>query len=204
MLATILYGLQGTPYLYQGEELGMTNAPYTLEEYKDIEIVNMIADRRAKGYSDEEILRSIHAKGRDNARTPMQWNDGENAGFTTGTPWLKVNPNYTAINAASQEADANSVLNYYRYLIALRKRENVILDGAYEELFPEREDLFAYTRKNDSRKLTVVANFTDREIEFPQALLEQAGTPEIGNYPDWPAGSKLRPYEAVMYFKDTK
>lgn len=204
MLATILYGLQGTPYLYQGEELGMTNAPYALEEYKDIEIVNMIADRRAKGYSDEEILRSIHAKGRDNARTPMQWNDGENAGFTTGTPWLKVNPNYTAINAASQEADANSVLNYYRYLIALRKRENVILDGAYEELFPEREDLFAYTRENDSRKLTVVANFTDREIEFPQALLEQAGTPEIGNYPDWPAGGKLRPYEAVMYFKDIK
>lgn len=180
----------------------MTNAPYALDEYKDIEIVNMIADRRAKGYSDEQILRSVHAKGRDNARTPMQWNDGENAGFTTGTPWLKVNPNYTTINAASQEADPGSVLNYYRYLIALRKRENVILDGTYEALLPEREDLFAYTRENESRKLTVVANFTENEIPFPQTLLDQAGKPEIGNYPDWPVGGKLRPYEAVMYFKD--
>ena len=201
MLATLLYGLQGTPYLYQGEELGMTNAPYALDEYRDIEIKNMVAERRAAGYSEEEITASVHTKGRDNARTPMQWDDSENAGFTTGTPWLKVNPNHTFINAQDQVGREDSVFNYYRKLIALRKREIVILNGAYEELLPQREDLFAYTRDNGEAKLTVAANFTENTVEFPAEIFADAGRLEISNYPDAPVNGVLRPYEARMYLK---
>lgn len=200
MLATILFGLQGTPYIYQGQELGMTNAAYELEEYQDIESRNMAAERLAQGYSMEAVMDSIHAKGRDNARTPMQWDDSENAGFTTGTPWIKVNPNYTHINVAAQQ-EGNSVLNYYRYLVALRKREDVICDGDYREILPEREDVFAYSRSNGSRTLTVVANFTGETVDFPAEILENAGQPELSNYMSWPSGGKLRPYEAAMYLK---
>ncbi len=199
MLATVLYGLQGTPYLYQGEEIGMTNAAYDLDAYQDIEIRNMIAERRARGYSDASIIESIHAKGRDNARTPMQWNDHKNAGFTSGTPWLKVNPNYKSINVAAAENDENSILNYYRYLIAMRKRESVFLDGTYTPIEFPREDLFAYTRENDTQKLTVVANFTEHPIPFDQTILDEAGEPQISNYETWPSGGILRPYEAAMY-----
>ena len=204
MLATVLFGLQGTPYIFQGQELGMTNTHYALEDYRDIEIRNMAAERLAAGYSMDSVMASIHAKGRDNARTPMQWDDSPNAGFTAGEPWLKVNPNYTRINAAAQEQAPGSVLNYYRYLVALRKREDVILEGDYQEILPEREDVFAYARENDSRRLTVIANFTGKTIEFPAEILAGAGAPELGNYPDWPSGGILRPYEAVMYLKNIK
>ncbi len=197
-LATLLFGLQGTPYIYQGQELGMTNAAYELQEYQDIEIRNMAAIRLEKGYSMDSIMRSIHAKGRDNARTPMQWNDGSNAGFTAGTPWLKINPNYTVINAMQQEKP-DSVLNYYRYLVALRKREDVILDGSYEEILPERDDLFCYARDDGKTRLTVVVNFSSEVTAFPEAVLQQAGTPELSNYPDWPVDGALRPWEARMY-----
>ena len=201
MLATVLFGLQGTPYVFQGQELGMTNTRYALEDYRDIEIRNMAAERLEAGYSMESILNSIHAKGRDNARTPMQWTAGKSAGFTQGEPWLKVNPNHVSINVEAQEADPGSVLNYYRYLIRLRKANRVFLDGAYEEILPEREDLFAYTRDNGEKKLTVIGNFTGHEIPFPAQILEEAGEPVLGNYPDWPEGGILRPWEAVMYLK---
>ena len=201
MLATILFGLQGTPYIFQGQELGMTNVRYDLEEYKDIEIRNMAADRLAKGYSMESVMASIHAKGRDNARTPMQWNGQENAGFTTGKPWIKVNPNYTSINVAAQEADPGSMLNYYRQLVKLRKSEPVFLEGKYVEILPERLEVIAYSRETDSRKLTVVTNFTGETIDFPQEILDAAGEPALSNYDSWPAGGKLRPYEAIMYLK---
>jgi glucan 1,6-alpha-glucosidase len=201
MLATLLFGLQGTPYIYQGQELGMTNARYALEEYRDIEIRNMAAERLAAGYSQEDILRSIHAKGRDNARTPMQWSADANAGFTSGDPWLKINPNYTAINAAAQEADPDSILNYYRKLVALRKQESVILDGRYEEILPQRLDLFAYSRENPDTRLTVVCNFTENTVDFPAEILQEAGTCALSNYPDQPVNGKLRPYEARMYLR---
>ena len=201
MLATILYGLQGTPYLYQGEELGMTNAPYALEEYRDIEIVNMIAERRAAGYSEAEITASIHAKGRDNARTPMQWDASPNAGFTTGTPWLKVNPNYVQINAADQVGREDSVLSYYKRLIALRKREDVIRTGEYQQILPERDDLFCYSRCDGESRLTVVANFTGGTASLPETVLKDAGALEICNYSDAPVNGQLRPYEARMYLK---
>ena len=107
MLATVLHGMQGTPYIYQGEELGMTNVRYELDEYRDIELLNMASERMAAGYSKEAVMESIYAKGRDNARTPMQWDSGANAGFTAGTPWIKVNPKYLSIKAAQQINDKN-------------------------------------------------------------------------------------------------
>jgi len=201
MLATVLFGMQGTPYIYQGQELGMTNVRYELEEYRDIELRNMAKERLAEGYSMESVMESIYAKGRDNARTPMQWDAGENAGFTTGEPWLKVNPNYTEINVAAQLDDPDSILNYYRRLIALRKRERVIRDGEYRELMGEREDVIAYERVMEGRKLTVLANFTDKEISICSRIAENAGQPELSNYPDAPQCGRLRPYEAVLYLK---
>lgn len=201
MLATVLFGLQGTPYIYQGQELGMTNARYPLEDYRDIEIRNMAAERLAAGYSRESVMESIHAKGRDNARTPMQWTAGKNAGFTTGEPWLRINPNYVSINVEDQEKDPGSVLNYYRYLVALRKKLPVILDGEYEEILPEREDVFAYRRRSSSGCLTVIGNFTGDSITVPEEILSFSGEPQLGNYPDWPANGHLRPWEAIMYFE---
>ena len=201
MLATILFGLQGTPFIYQGQELGMTNTHYSLEEYQDIEIRNMAAEKLAQGVPEEQILAMIHAKGRDNARTPMQWDDSPNAGFTTGTPWLKVNPNYREVNAEKQICKIFSVLNYYRCLIILRKQEDVIRDGDYQEILPEREDLFAYARDDGKRRLTVLANFTGEEITIPKALMTDSGKPDLGNYDTWPTAGILRPYEAIIYLK---
>ena len=201
MLATILFGMQGTPYIYQGQELGMTNVKYQLEEYRDIEIRNMAAERLAEGYTLESVMASIHAKGRDNARTPMQWNAGENAGFTTGEPWIKVNPNYTEINVEAQEKDPNSVLNYYRALIQLRKDQDVIRDGNYTEIMPDWDNIFAYSRDDGKKKLTVIANFSGEEVEYPAWTMDTAGEPILGNYDTWPEIGTLRPWEAVMYLK---
>ena len=201
MLATILFGMQGTPYIYQGQEIGMTNVKYRLEEYRDIEIRNMAAERLAEGYTLESVMESIHTKGRDNARTPMQWNAEENAGFTTGQPWIKVNPNYTQINVEAQEADPNSVLNYYRALIQLRKDEDVIRDGDYTEIMPDWDNIFAYSRNDGHKKLTVLANFSGETVEYPAWTVDTAGQPILGNYDNWPAEGVLRPWEAVMYMK---
>ena len=138
MLATCLHMMQGTPYIYQGEELGMTNAYFdNIEDYKDIEILNAYKDIVGnKKMSHERFMECVKFIGRDNARTPMQWDDSENAGFTTGTPWLKVNPNYKQINAAAQVNDEASVFNYYKKLIRLRKENDIIVYGHYELLLP--------------------------------------------------------------------
>ncbi len=201
LFATVLYGLQGTPYLYQGEELGMTNVHFAPEDYRDIETLNMMAERKAAGYTMDSILDSLYAKSRDNGRTPMQWDATPNAGFTTAEPWLKVNPNYAEINAAEQMEREDSVLNYYRKLIALRKREGVILDGEYADILFDREDVYAYSRTNADTVLTVAANFTGSEVDFPAEILSDAGALELGNYADAPVNGKLRPYEARMYLK---
>ncbi|MBQ3514957.1 MAG: alpha-glucosidase [Lachnospiraceae bacterium] len=201
MLATILHGMQGTPYIYQGEELGMTNSKFTLEQYRDIETLNMIKERRERGYSDEEILASLYAKSRDNARTPMQWDDSFNAGFTTGTPWLDVNPNYKEINAKSQMNDPDSIFSYYKKLIALRKEYPVFVEGDFELVYPENNQLFSYTRTFEGKTLWVLCNFYDKEvsIEIPEAL---KGKKEllISNYKDIEKETVLRPYEARMYY----
>lgn len=197
MLAIVLHGMQGTPYVYQGEELGMTNVNFSLEDYRDIESLNMYRERKAAGYADAEIMKSLHAKSRDNARTPMQWDNTAQAGFTEGTPWIRVNPNYTEINAAQQLADPDSVFACYRRLIALRKEHDVFVDGSFTLLYPENEDLFAYVRENAAQKLLVIANFHGGTIRKPK--IEGFGSAELlcANYSD--ETDCLRPYEARMY-----
>ena len=179
-LGTILHLMRGTPYVYQGEELGMTNCYFTeLDQYQDIESVNWAADAIAEGSrSMERILDSLQDKSRDNARTPMLWNDSTNAGFTTGKPWLKINDNYTEINAEAALADKDSVFWHYRDLIALRHGHDIVVNGTFDMLWPEHEQLFAYQRKLDGKTLTVVANFSDHSVELPAELT--AGEVVIG------------------------
>lgn len=200
MLAILLHGLQGTPYIYQGEELGMTNVQFGIEDYRDIETLNLYRERLEKGYSREEIMRSVYAKSRDNARTPMQWNDEENAGFTQGTPWLKVNPNYTEIHAAAQVNDGDSVFACYRKLVHLRKEYPVFVDGDFRLLLEEDENIFAYTRTNKDSRLLVLCNFYDRTVRF--SLEEDISDMEllVTNYMETGSAGTLRPYEARMLY----
>lgn len=201
MLAILLHGMQGTPYIYQGEELGMTNAVYGIEEYRDIETLNLYKERLDKGYKEEAIMDSIHAKSRDNARTPMQWNDGENAGFTDGKPWMKVNPNYKEINVSQQIGDENSIFNCYKELIRLRKNYPVFIEGDFRLLLAEDENIFAYTREDGEAQLLVVCNFYGQTVRCP---LEDMGAPMkllISNYKDVNQPMILRPYEGRMYLK---
>lgn len=201
MLAILLHGMQGTPYIYQGEELGMTNVRYSIEEYRDIETLNMYRERLEKGYAKQEIMESIYAKSRDNARTPMQWDAGQQAGFTSGTPWIRVNPNYTDINAESQRYDDGSVFSCYKALIALRKQYQVFVDGRFELLMPDDDKIFAYTRENESSRLLVVCNFYGEtagcELEDEWKDMELL----LSNYVEAGEEGRLRPYEARMYIK---
>ena len=200
MLATLLHGMQGTPYIYQGEELGMTNVKYELEEYRDIELFGMYKERRAQGYTHEELMESIYAKTRDNARTPMQWDTTEQAGFTTGKPWMKVNPNYIEINAAEQVDCEDSIFNYYRKLIQLRKELPVLTDGKFTMLDMDHDQIFAYLRDNGEDKLLVVCNFYGNTVDY--AVSEKAENQEllIGNYTEENMQTDvLRPYEARIY-----
>ncbi len=196
MLATMLHGMQGTPYIYQGEELGMTNIKLDIDQYVDLEIHNLYKERTEQGYAPEDVMQSIWARGRDNARTPMQWTAGENAGFTTGKPWLPVNPNYTRINAESALADPDSVFHYYRKLIELRKTIPEFRDGSFTLLCPEDEQVFAYTRDTLTGHMLVVCNFSDKEATFriPEAFRD--GEVLISNYEG--ESNVLRPYEAKI------
>ena len=201
MLAILLHGMQGTPYIYQGEELGMTNVQYDIEDYKDCEIINMYHERLEKGYSKDEIMKSIYAKGRDNARTPMQWDDSANAGFTTGTPWIKVNDNYDKINAKSQVDDPDSIFSCYKKLVQLRTDYPVFVDGKFTLLLEDDENIFAYSRKNEEKTMIVVCNFFDKEIPMPLAKECEGMEVLISNYKDTSDMSVLRPYEARMYIR---
>ena len=196
MLATMLHGMQGTPYIYQGEELGMTNIKLDIDQYVDLEIHNLYKERTEQGYAPEDVMQSIWARGRDNARTPMQWTAGENAGFTTGRPWLPVNPNYTRINAEAALADPNSVFHYYRKLIELRKTIPEFRDGSFTLLCPEDEQVFAYTRDTLTGHMLVVCNFSDREAVFQIPETFQNAETLISNYEG--ESNILRPYEARM------
>ena len=171
-IATMLHMMKGTPYVYQGEELGMTNCPFGgIENYRDIESLNAYRELTESGRREPaELLACIARKSRDNARTPMQWDNTANAGFTTGTPWIMVNPNYTAINAEAERADPDSVFHYYRKLIGLRRNspwKDVIVYGTYALLAPEDEDIFAYTRTGDGKRLLVVCNLSPNRRTFP-------------------------------------
>lgn len=203
MLATLLHGMKGTPYIYQGEELGMTNVRFDdINDYNDIESLNMYKDRLSKGYSHNEIMESIYAKGRDNARTPMQWDDSENAGFTTGTPWLAVNKNYDKINAKQCLQDENSIFNHYKKLIYIRKNNDTIIYGDYKLLCEDDENIFAYVRELNGDKILVVCNFYDKDVEFKFDGDFNYSKVLLSNYNDSSKmieKLKLRPYEAVMY-----
>ncbi|SDB25306.1 oligo-1,6-glucosidase [Pseudobutyrivibrio sp. YE44] len=170
-VATVLHMMQGTPYVYQGEELGMTNCKFgSIENCKDIEILNAYKELVEGGkLSEEAFMKGVEAKGRDNARTPMQWDSSENAGFTTGKPWIMVNPNYKDINAKRQVADEDSVFNYYKKLIKLRRNSewsDIIVYGIYELLDPKDENVYTYLRKLNNRTLLVICNVSDSEIDY--------------------------------------
>lgn len=201
MLAILLHGMQGTPYIYQGEELGMTNVRYEMEEYRDIETLNLYRERLEQGYGKEEIMESIYAKSRDNARTPMQWSGQENGGFTSGKPWIRVNPNYREINAAQQTTDENSIFSCYQRLIRLRKKYPVFVEGEFRLLLPEDENIFAYTRTDGSSQLLVVCNFFGRTAAVSMDELDDAGELLVSSYQDGGHRGMLRPYEARMYWK---
>lgn len=200
MLATMLHGMQGTPYVYQGEELGMTNIRLPLEKYNDLEILNAYREMTAKGIPHEKAMEAIYYSGRDNARTPMQWDSGRNAGFTDGTPWLPVNENHSYINAEAALGDPDSVFYYYKKLISLRKEYPVFRDGSFTLLAPEDEKIFAYRRDAESGHMLVVCNFTDSEIPF-EAPEDFAGAKLlISNCGEM--GKTLRPYEAVILYSE--
>ena len=203
MLATFLHGFQGTPYIYEGEELGMTNVHMEdLSQVRDIEARNKYKELKKEGWSHEEIMASINHIGRDNARTPMQWDDTENAGFTTGTPWIGVNPNYGEINARAELADETSVFHYYKNLISLRKSQEwgeVLTEGDYTPWLEEDEDIFLYIRSLHGKKLLVLDNFHDKERKI--ALPVKIKTVLLKNYAEIQLQGdeiSLRPYEALM------
>ena len=202
LLATCLHMMQGTPYVYQGEELGMCNAYFDdLADYRDIESLNAYRElTETCGVSHEEMMGYLKRVSRDNARTPMQWDDSKNAGFTTGTPWIKVNPNYIHVNAKQQVGNPDSVFSYYQKLIRLRHENEIIVYGDYELLEPENEELFIYTRTLGGERLMVLCNFTDRDVVIPASVTGQITDAQIMicNYVG-KMESLLRPYEARVY-----
>jgi oligo-1,6-glucosidase len=207
MLGTFLHLLQGTPYIYQGEEIGMTNVAFeSIDDYDDVEIHNFYREHVIEGScSADEAMRMIRARSRDNARTPVQWSAAPNAGFTTGTPWLKVNPNYPEINVEQALADPNSVFYYYQKLIQLRKSVPAIVYGAYDLILPDHEQIYAFTRTLQGQRLLVILNFSAETplFELPEEFPVSGAELLIGNYPVDPAEDisnfQLKPYEARVY-----
>ena len=199
-IATCLHMMQGTPYVYQGEELGMTNTVFkSVDDFRDLESINAYKELIESGlYTKEDMFPKIAHKSRDNARTPMQWDASENAGFTAGTPWIAVNPNYKKVNVADQLKREDSVFNYYKKLIRLRKENEIIVYGNYELLLPEDENIFAYVRTLDNQKLLVVCNFSKTEQKFDFSGYENAKA-LISNYNrDARKDGILKPYEATV------
>lgn len=203
MLATMTHFQKGTPYVYQGEELGMTNAYMeNIADYRDIESLNAYKELTTKeNIPAKTVMGYIKAVGRDNARTPMQWDASDNGGFTSGTPWLQVNKNYKTINAAAQVNDPDSVFAYYKKLIALRHTNEVMVNGVYDVLIPDHPQIYAYTRTLGDKQLLVLCNDSEKEVGVPAEIEEKIAGAQgilIQNYKDVKAGV-LRPYEAVVY-----
>jgi trehalose-6-phosphate hydrolase len=205
-MATAIHMMQGTPYIYQGEEIGMTN-PYfeSIEEYRDVESLNIFKMKKAQGVPEKEILRILQSKSRDNSRTPVQWTDGQHAGFTSGTPWIPTARNYPEINVASALADNDSVFYHYKKLVSLRKEYDIITYGDYELILEDHPEIFAYIRNGQEEKLLVVTNFYGKETQFvlPETIDADGYEAEVllSNY-DSNADFKsvsLRPYESIIY-----
>lgn len=205
MLATCIHMMQGTPYVYQGEELGMTNCPFnTLDNFRDLESINAFHELTEQGkMTEEDMMAAIGYKGRDNARTPMQWDDSAYAGFSTANPWIMVNPNYTKINAKDQVNRKDSVFKYYQKLIKLRHESELIVYGTYDLILDDDKDIYAYIRTLGDEKLIVYCNFSEntREVELPEEFVNKKVL--ISNYSDAKANQKitLRPYEAIVIQK---
>ena len=207
MLATVLHGLQGTPYIYQGEEFGMTN-PYfdKIEKYRDVESKNMYKILRDKGLSEKEVLDILMQKSRDNSRTPVQWDDTKNAGFTSGTPWIEIPENYKKINAENALKDSNSIFYHYQNLIQLRRTEELLITGRYEDIDLENKKVYAYKRVGEDAELIIIANFYDKTTEFDVKGLDlEEAFILLSNYVQSPEinGNKLilKPYEAIIFKK---
>jgi oligo-1,6-glucosidase len=207
MLATFLHMLQGTPYIYQGEEIGMTNVAFpSIVDYRDIETLNMYRELMDEhGLDADAALAIIHPASRDNARTPMQWDDSDNAGFTTGTPWIGVNPNYREINATQAQADPQSIFAYYQRLIRLRKANPIMVYGTYDLILDDHQQVYAFTRSQAGERLVVLLNFTDQTaaVDLPDDIGLDTAEVLIGNYADVAAPNTrsltLRPFEARVY-----
>ncbi|MED2974894.1 alpha,alpha-phosphotrehalase [Fictibacillus sp. B-59209] len=207
MLATVIHCMQGTPYIYQGEEFGMTNPGFdTIEDYRDVETLNVYQELKEAGKDVPEIIKILKQKSRDNSRTPVQWDASPNAGFTSGTPWINVAPNYKEINAQKAVHDENSVFSHYQKLISMRKSLDVLTEGDYSLILEDHPSIFAYTRNTPDEKLLVINNFYAKEAVFhaPQELVPSGRKAEVilSNYEDSShefQGMKLRPYESIVY-----
>ena len=207
MLATCLHMMQGTPYIYQGEELGMTNVPFgDISDFRDLDSINAYRELTGQGvFTPEEMLRYLRYKSRDNARTPFQWSDEKHAGFSSGEPWIMVNPNYKKINAREQMTRENSIFCYYQKLIRLRKQYDIVVYGTYDLLLPEDPELYVYTRTLGEDQLLIVCNFygNARMFTLPDSWELEKTELMIGNYKDFKLGKELtiRPYETVVLRK---
>lgn len=204
-LATLFFFMQGTPFIYQGQEIGMTNTKFdSIDDYNDVSAKNAYRIGIAAGKTHEEIMAPIWINGRDNSRTPMQWTAEEGAGFTTGTPWLKLNPNYKTINVAAAEQDENSILSYYKKMIKLRKADQLLVYGKYDLILPENEEVYAYTREWNGEKSVVIVNMFSKEAQI--SLPEQLNNynfdlvlRNINKSDSYEQSMMLAPYEARMY-----
>jgi len=202
MLTTFLLTMRATPYYYMGDELGMTNIKFDkIEDYRDLETINWYKGYLQKGdtASAKELLEGHKISARDNGRTPFQWDDSPNAGFTTGTPWLKINPNHTTVNVAAEEKDPNSCLHYFREMVRLRKSTPALIYGRYTLLDAENPDVYSYTRELNGQKLLVMLNFHNTAAAAKTGISVAKAKVLIGNYGKPSTDGKLRPYEAVVY-----
>ena len=200
MLITFLLTMRGTVYFYFGDELGMTNIRFdNIADYRDIMTLNLYELIKKENGDLSEFMESQKIIARDNGRTPFQWNDSENAGFTIGKPWLKVNPNYREINAEAQEEDSNSVLNYFRKMVKLRKENPVLIYGKYTLIDAENKDVYAYTRELDDQKFLIMLNFKSHEAKVETGFDLSRAKVLAGNYKESSTDGKLKPYEAVIY-----
>lgn len=199
-LAMLLMTLRGTPFLFEGEEIGMTNVNRaSIDEYNDISTLNQYKTALENGLSEDEALKCVQKLSRDNARSPMQWNQEEHAGFTTGKPWLPVNDNYKTVNVDVESKDEKSVLSWYKKLNDLRQKNEVLLDGKYTELLSDSEEIFAYTRENGSQKATILINFTGKDVTYDKSLVDEKAQ-VTSSYGETQTGT-LKPFEAVCFIK---
>lgn len=199
LFATLLLSLRGTPYIYQGDEIGMTNVAFnTIDDYRDIEGTNAWLKAKQEGINMVEFLKIIHQQGRDNARTPMHWSSHQNGGFSKSDPWIKVNPNFHHININAQDKDQNSILNYYRMMIKFRKKNPTLVYGDYNCLCPEHESIYAYERWDEASKYLILLNISDNNVVY-ESPISRSYQLKINNYITPNAINKLRPWEAKMF-----